>query len=56
MHAFIVVDDVSKLRMMDHVPRTFVQDVLNSVSVIRLNEVDEWWWYLEKTGKIYHKK
>lgn len=55
MHAFILADDVGELDMMDHMPKAFVKDVLKSVLVIRPNAVDEWWSYLEGTGKMYHK-
>ncbi|KAF2629898.1 hypothetical protein BU25DRAFT_456324 [Macroventuria anomochaeta] len=54
MHAFIVIDDVGKLEMMDDMPEAFVKDVLKRVLVVRPNGVDDWRWYLKKTGKMYH--
>ncbi|KAJ4363807.1 hypothetical protein N0V95_001002 [Ascochyta clinopodiicola] len=53
MHAFIFVDDIGKLDVLDCKPKAFVKDFLKSVLMIRPNEVDEWWFYLETN--TYHK-
>lgn len=53
MHAFIVIDELRKLDLMDHQPKAFVKDVLKNVLVLRPNELDEWWWFLE--NRMYHQ-
>jgi len=53
MHAFIIIDDVEKLDMMDYKPKAFVRDVLKSVLILRPSELDQWWYFLEKA--TYHR-
>ncbi|KAF3053400.1 hypothetical protein E8E11_000902 [Didymella keratinophila] len=56
LHAFIFVDKAQKFdfSMLEKMPKEFVVEVLESVVVLKPNEVGEWYWYLKDTGKTYH--
>ena len=56
LHAFIFVDKTMKcdFSSLEKMPKEFILDVLESVVVLKPNEVGEWYWSLKDIGKTYH--
>lgn len=56
LFAFILVDKNEKFDfdILEDMPQAFNVNVLESMVMLKPNEVNEWYWYLKDTGKPYY--